>query len=73
MKISSRVTKRKPIIVIKSGNTDAGARAVSSHTGTLAGSAKAYEAAFKQTGIIRANTIRDLFNYASGFFISTIA
>ena len=67
MKISSRVTKKKPIIVIKSGNTDAGARAVSSHTGTLAGSARAYDAAFKQTGIIRANTIRELFNYAVAF------
>jgi len=67
MKISSRVSKKKPIIVIKSGNTDAGARAVSSHTGTLAGSARAYEAAFKQAGIIRANTIRDLFNYATAF------
>lgn len=67
IKVSSRVSKNKPIIVIKSGNTDAGARAVSSHTGTLAGSAKAYEAAFKQAGIIRANTIRDLFNYATAF------
>ena len=67
IRISSKVSKKKPIIVIKSGNTDAGARAVSSHTGTLAGSAKAYEAAFKQAGIIRANTIRDLFNYATAF------
>lgn len=67
IKITSRVSKKKPIIVIKSGNTDAGARAVSSHTGTLAGSAKAYEAAFKQAGIIRANNLRDLFNYASAF------
>jgi len=67
IKISSKVSKKKPIIVIKSGNTDAGARAVSSHTGTLAGSARAYEAAFKQAGIIRAYTIRDLFNYASAF------
>jgi len=67
IKICSRVSKKKPIIVIKSGNTNAGARAVSSHTGTLAGSAKAYEAAFKQTGIIRADTIRDLFNYSIAF------
>jgi acetyltransferase len=67
IRISSKVSKKKPIIVIKSGNTDAGARAVSSHTGTLAGSANAYEAAFKQAGIIRANTIRDLFNYAKAF------
>lgn len=67
IRISSKVSKKKPIIVIKSGNTDAGARAVSSHTGTLAGSAKAYNAAFKQAGIIRANNTRDLFNYATAF------
>ncbi len=67
IRISSKVSKKKPIIVIKSGNTDAGARAVSSHTGTLAGSAKAYDAAFKQAGIIRANNTRDLFNYATAF------
>jgi len=67
VKISSRISKKKPIIVLKSGNTDAGARAVSSHTGTLAGSAKAYEAAFKQAGIIRANTIKDFLNYATAF------
>lgn len=67
IKISSRVSKKKPIIVIKSGNTDAGARAVSSHTGTLAGSARAYEATFKQTGIIRAGTIKDFFNYSLAF------
>ncbi len=67
IKISSRISKKKPIIVLKSGNTDAGARAVSSHTGTLAGSARAYEAAFKQAGIIRANTIKDFINYATSF------
>ena len=62
--ISSKVSKKKPIIIIKSGNTDAGARAVSSHTGTLAGSSIAYDAAFKQSGIIRADNIRELFNYS---------
>ncbi len=67
MNICSKVTKQKPIIIIKSGNTDAGAKAVSSHTGTLAGSSKAYEAAFKQTGIIRAKTVKDLFNIATAF------
>lgn len=67
MRVCSKVTKDKPIIVIKSGNTDAGAKAVSSHTGTLAGSSKAYEAAFKQTGIIRAKTVKDLFNIATAF------
>ncbi len=67
MDVCSKVTKHKPIIIIKSGNTDAGAKAVSSHTGTLAGSSKAYEAAFKQTGVIRARTVKDLFNLATAF------
>lgn len=62
---SKEVTKKKPIVVVKSGNTSAGAKAVSSHTGSLAGSSKAYEAAFKQTGIIRARTIRNLFDYST--------
>lgn len=66
LRIARRVTKAKPIIAIKSGTTGAGARAVSSHTGTLAGSERAYEAAFKQTGIIRATSVEDLFDYAVG-------
>ncbi len=65
--ISSSVSKKKPIIVVKAGNTSAGAKAVSSHTGTLAGSQKAYSAAFKQSGIIRAKTIKNLFDYANTF------
>lgn len=65
--ISSKVSKKKPIIVVKAGNTSAGARAVSSHTGTLAGSGKAYTASFKQSGIIRAHTIKNLFDYANTF------
>ncbi len=64
IRISSKVSKVKPIVIIKSGNTDAGARAVSSHTGTLAGSSIAYDAAFKQSGIIRADNIKKLFNYS---------
>ena len=67
LEIARRVTKSKPIIAIKSGTTGAGARAVSSHTGTLAGSERAYEAAFKQTGIIRASSVQELFDYAVGF------
>jgi len=64
LRISSKVSKKKPVVIIKAGNTNAGAKAVSSHTGTLAGSSKAYDAAFKQAGVIRAKTIKDLFNYA---------
>ena len=61
------VTKRKPIIAIKSGTTDAGARAVSSHTGTLAGSEQAYKSAFRQAGILRAYSVEGLLDMAVAF------
>ncbi|PKO20691.1 MAG: acyl-CoA synthetase [Chloroflexi bacterium HGW-Chloroflexi-1] len=67
MRVAREVTRRKPIIAIKSGTTSAGSRAVSSHTGTLAGSEKAYDAAFRQVGIIRASSVQDLFDYAQAF------
>lgn len=67
MGVAADVSKKKPIIAIKSGVTDAGARAVSSHTGTLAGSEQAFSSAFMQSGIIRANSVEDLFDYAIGF------
>src|SRR5581483_10607208 len=62
------VTKRTPVIAIKSGTTQAGTRAISSHTGSLAGSENAYEAAFNQSGILRANTMEELFDYALAQF-----
>jgi acetate---CoA ligase (ADP-forming) len=61
------VTKRTPVIAIKSGTTQAGTRAISSHTGSLAGSERAYEAAFQQSGIIRADSMEELFDYALAF------
>jgi acetyltransferase len=64
IEVARRLTKRKPVIAIKSGTTSAGSRAVSSHTGTLAGSERAYEAAFKQAGVIRADSVGDLFDLA---------
>ncbi|NPV09327.1 MAG: acetate--CoA ligase [Anaerolineae bacterium] len=64
METARRVTKTKPVISIKSGSTTAGTRAVSSHTGALAGSEAAYNAAFRQVGVIRAHTIEDLFDYS---------
>jgi acetyl coenzyme A synthetase (ADP forming)-like protein len=67
MRVARQVTRHKPIIAIKSGTTSAGSRAVSSHTGTLAGSEKAYDAAFKQVGIIRAGSVQDLFDWARAF------
>jgi acetyltransferase len=67
MQVAREVSKVKPIIVIKSGRTSAGARAVSSHTGSLAGSDAAYDSAFMQSGVIRANTMDEFFDMAGGF------
>jgi len=67
MNAAREVTKTKPVISIKSGSTSAGTRAVSSHTGALAGSESAYNAAFRQVGVIRAHTIEDLFDYSEAF------
>ena len=60
-------SKVKPLIIVKSGGTPAGARAASSHTGTLAGSENAFTAAFHQSGIIRAQSLEELFNFARAF------
>jgi acetyl coenzyme A synthetase (ADP forming)-like protein len=67
MRTAREVTHRKPVITVKSGTTSGGSRAVSSHTGTLAGSDRAYDAAFKQTGIIRARSVQELFDFAIAF------
>lgn len=67
MKAARQVCKTKPVIIIKSGTTSAGAKAASSHTGALAGSDYAYRAAFKQSGIIRAESMQSLFGYAMAF------
>ncbi|MBW2222189.1 MAG: CoA-binding protein, partial [Deltaproteobacteria bacterium] len=67
MRVAREVSKKKPVIITKSGGTSAGAKAASSHTGSLAGSEKSIKAAFHQAGIIRADTVNDLFNYALAF------
>ncbi|HHP7234659.1 MAG TPA: acetate--CoA ligase family protein [Desulfobacterales bacterium] len=56
-----------PVLVIKSGRTTAGAQAAASHTGALAGTEGVYNAIFKQAGIIRVESIDELFDYASAF------
>ncbi len=56
-----------PIIAIKSGRTSAGALAAASHTGSLAGSEALYDAIFEQAGIIRVDTIDELFDFATAF------
>jgi len=67
MEVASQVSKKKPIIILKSGITSSGAKAASSHTGALAGREAAFDSAFRQSGIIRAHTINELFNYALAF------
>ncbi len=67
LRMAQRATRQKPVILLKAGRTAAGARAASSHTGALAGADLAYEAAFKQTGIIRVGNMEDLFGIAQGF------
>lgn len=66
-KIASKLSHKKPIIALKSGTTDAGARAVSSHTGSLAGSQSAFVAAFKQSGVIQADSIQEMIDFAHLF------
>ena len=67
MRVAREVSRKKPIVAIKSGTTLAGARAVSSHTGSLAGSEQAYEAGFRQAGVLRADSMEELFDMALAF------
>ena len=70
MQIARRISKRKPIVMVKAGRTQAGARAASSHTGALVarqGLDIATDALLEQCGVIRVNTVKDLFDLAMGF------
>jgi acetate---CoA ligase (ADP-forming) len=62
--IAKRVTRKKPILVVKSGRTAEGARAASSHTGAIAGTDVTVSAFLEQCGVLRANTIEELFDVA---------
>ncbi len=67
LEIASRVTRKKPIIVVKSGRSRTGARAASSHTGALAASDVAIEALLNQAGVLRAGSVEELFDLAMAF------
>jgi acyl-CoA synthetase (NDP forming) len=58
------VTRRKPIVALKSGRSEAGKRAAASHTAALAGSDQIYQGAFRQAGIIRAQNVEEFFDFA---------
>jgi acetyltransferase len=57
------VTRDTPVVVVKAGRTEAGARAAASHTGAIAGSDRAYDAGFEQGGVLRAENVQELFDY----------
>ncbi len=67
LRVARDTSKIKPVVAIKSGITQAGARAVTSHTGSLAGSEQAYQAAFRQAGVVRVTSLEDLFDCARAF------
>jgi acyl-CoA synthetase (NDP forming) len=60
---AKETTRKKPIVALKSGKTEAGTRAAASHTAALAGVDQIYDGAFKQAGIIRANNVEELFDF----------
>ncbi len=67
VRIAEQISQKKPILLMKAGVTAAGAKAASSHTGSLAGSDTAYEAVFERAGVIRCFSIKSQFDFAQGF------
>jgi acetyl coenzyme A synthetase (ADP forming)-like protein len=65
IKVADATCTKKPVVILKSGTSKAGQKAAASHTGVLAGTDTAYGAAFKRSGVIRADTFEALFDYAS--------
>ncbi|MFA9444053.1 GNAT family N-acetyltransferase [Egicoccus sp. AB-alg6-2] len=64
-RIARRVSRRKPIVAVKSGRTSAGVRAASSHTAAISSGDTAVEALFRQTGVIRTDTLEEMFDVAT--------
>ena len=72
IKTAEVASARKPVIILKSGTTQAGALAASSHTGSLAGGDTAYGAAFKRSGVIRATDFESFFNFATSLLMQPL-
>ncbi|MBI4767617.1 MAG: CoA-binding protein [Deltaproteobacteria bacterium] len=64
-RLAKETTKKKPVVVVKVGRTDAGAKAAKSHTSAVAGTDIVYDAAFKQAGVLRVDSVEELFDVAS--------
>jgi acetyl coenzyme A synthetase (ADP forming)-like protein len=67
LEVARKITPKKPVVVLKAGKSALGAEAALSHTGSLAGAAEAYRAAFRQSGVIEAATLDQLFEFAKIF------
>lgn len=67
IKVASKISVKKPVIILKSGTSCVGQRAAATHTGVLTGTDTAYGAAFKRSGVIRADTFDALLDYATAF------
>jgi acetyltransferase len=72
LKAAELAASLKPVVILKSGTTKAGAKAASSHTGSLAGGDTAYGAAFKRCGVIRADGFEELFDYATALLMQPV-
>ena len=72
MKAAENAASKKPVIIFKSGVTQAGVKAASSHTGSLAGADIAYGAAFRRSGVIRAETFEAMFDYSTAFALQPL-
>jgi acetyltransferase len=67
IKVARSLSRRKPVVALKAGTTEVGVRAVSSHTGSLAGSDTAFSAAFRKAGVLRVGTMKEFFDLLSAF------
>jgi len=67
IEVARSLSRRKPVVALKAGTTEVGVRAVSSHTGSLAGSDTAFSAAFRKAGVLRVNTMKEFFDLLSAF------
>ncbi|RLG51530.1 MAG: CoA-binding protein [Thermoproteota archaeon] len=72
LEAARKATARKPVIVLKAGRTEAGARAALTHTGSLAGDDRVFSAACRQAGVVRASSMGEMFSIAKGFLMQPL-
>jgi acetyl coenzyme A synthetase (ADP forming)-like protein len=72
IRVAEAASSKKPVLILKTGTTEAGAKAASSHTGSLAGADIAYGAAFRRAGVVRAATFESLLDYARAFAVQPL-